>query len=199
MSSKITEKFVWLEIKPQQKFKDDQENQILKIIQYADEFAFFILRNKSEMRLLIRTTDKDENLFGTIDGLTVERIDPPCFEKILTKYLVLKDHFMVPLVDLSKIVKSDIYSKLWQESSSCMMACFVKDQTKKISTVIENKINSLENKMSRKNAVFSSRLKINLVGAKSKLGGHNLYNCVIIFGVDAVLELTELRKEKMIS
>jgi adenosine/AMP kinase len=77
MASKIQEEFVWLELKPQQRFKDDQENQVLKIIQYATEFAFFVFRNKSEMRLIVRTTNKDTNLFGTIDGLTVERIDQP--------------------------------------------------------------------------------------------------------------------------
>ncbi|MDH2907484.1 MAG: hypothetical protein PXX83_05250 [Candidatus Nitrosotalea sp.] len=197
MTSKIQEEFVWLELKPQQRFKDDQENQVLKIIQYATEFAFFVFRNKSEMRLMVRTTDKDRNLFGTIDGLTVERIDPPHFERMITKYLALKNHFMVPLVDLVKIVKSDIYSKFWQESSRCMMACFVQDQTKKISNAIHSKVTSLESRMSKKNAIFSSKRKSDLAGAKSKLTGHNLYNCFIVFGVETTLhEFSELEAEK---
>src|SRR5574337_1135101 len=168
MTSKIQEEFVWLELKPQQRFKDDQENQVLKIIQYATEFAFFVFRNKSEMRLIVRTTDKDRNLFGTIDGLTVERIDPPHFEQMVTKYLALKNHFMVPLVDLAKIVKSDVYSKFWQESSRCMMACFVQDQTKKISNAKNDKVTSLESRMSKKSAVFSSKIKADLVEEKNK-------------------------------
>jgi len=198
MASEIQdEKFVWLELKPQQRFKDDQENQVLKIIQYATEFAFFVFRNKSEMRLIVRTTDKDRNLFGTIDGLTVERIDPPHFERMVTKYLALKNHFMVPLVDLTKIVKSDVYSKFWQESSRCMMACFVQDQTRKISNEIHRKVTSLESRMSKKNAIFSSKRKTDLAGAKSKLDGHNLYNCFIIFGVETTLhEFSELDIEK---
>ncbi|MGI0062598.1 MAG: hypothetical protein ACREBA_09130, partial [Nitrosotalea sp.] len=146
MTSKIQEEFVWLELKPQQRFKDDQENQVLKIIQYATEFAFFVFRNKSEMRLIVRTTNKDTNLFGTIDGLTVERIDQPHFENMVTKHLALKNHFMVPLVDLAKISKSDVYSKFWQESSRCMMACYVQDQTKKISNAIHGKVTSLESR-----------------------------------------------------
>jgi len=188
---------VWLELKPQQRFKDDQENQVLKIIQYATEFAFFVFRNKSEMRMIVRTTDKDRNIFGTIDGLTVERIDQPHFERMVTKYLALKNHFMVPLVDLAKIVKSDVYSKLWQESSRCMMACFVQDQTRKISNAIHDKVTSLESRMSKKNAIFSSKRKTDLVEAKSKLTGHNLYNCFIIFGVETTLhEFSELDIEK---
>ena len=197
MASEIQEEFVWLELKPQQRFKDDQENQVLKIIQYATEFAFFVFRNKSEMRLIVRTTDKDRNLFGTIDGLTVERIDQPHFERMVTKYLALKNHFMVPLVDLAKIVKSDVYSKFWQESSRCMMACFVQDQTRKISNEIHGKVTSLESRMSKKNAIFSSKRKADLAGAKSKLDGHNLYNCFIIFGVETTLhEFSELDIEK---
>ncbi|MHB8603251.1 MAG: hypothetical protein ACYC6W_12330 [Nitrosotalea sp.] len=197
MSSKIQEEFVWLELKPQQRFKDDQENQVLKIIQYSTEFSFFVFRNKSEMRLIVRTTNKDRNLFGTIDGLTVERIDPPHFEQMITKYLALKNHFMVPLVDLAKIVKSDVYSKFWQESSRCMMACFVQDQTRKISNAIHGKVTSLESRMSKKNAIFSSKIKADLAGAKNKLDGHNLYNCFIIFGVETTLhELSELDIEK---
>lgn len=185
MLSKTEEEFVWLELKPQQRFKDDQENQIMKIIQYATEFAFFVLRTKSEMRLIVRTTNKDKNLFVTIDGLTVEPIDRPRFEQMLTKYLVLKNHFMVPLMDLARIVKSDIYSKLWQESSRCMMVCFVQDQTKKISNAIHVKVTSLENRVSKRNVIFSSKIRADLVGAKSKLGGHNLYNCFIVFGVES--------------
>ncbi len=197
MSSKIHEEFVWLELKPQQRFKDDQENQVLKIIQYATEFAFFVFRNKSEMRLIVRTTNKDRNLFGTIDGLTVERIDQPHFERMVTKYLALKNHFMVPLVDLTKIVKSDVYSKFWQESSRCMMACFVQDQTRKISNEIHSKVTSLESRMSKKNAIFSSKRKTDLAGAKSKLTGHNLYNCFMVFGVETTLhEFSELDIEK---
>ncbi|MDE1819071.1 MAG: hypothetical protein KGI19_10770 [Thaumarchaeota archaeon] len=197
MTSKIQEKFVWLELKPQQRFKDDQENQVLKIIQYATEFAFFIFRNKSEMRLIVRTTNKDRNLFGTIDGLTVEHTDKPHFEQMVIRHLALKNHFMVPLVDLAKIVKSDVYSKFWQESSRCMMACFVQDQTKKISNAIHDKVTSLENRMSKKNAIFSSKRKTDLAGAKSKLTGHNLYNCFITFGVETTLhEFSELNMEK---
>ncbi|MHB8547136.1 MAG: hypothetical protein ACYDAJ_10260 [Nitrosotalea sp.] len=197
MTSKIQEEFVWLEIRPQQRFRDDQENQVLKIIQYATEFAFFVLRNKSEMRMIVRTTNKDRNIFGTIDRLTVERIDQPHFERMVTKYLALKNHFMVPLVDLAKIVKSDVYSKLWQESSGCMMACFVQDQTKKISNAIHDKVTSLESRMSKKNAVCSSKIKSDLVGAKSKLVGHNLYNCFIVFGVKTTrYEFSELDIEK---
>ncbi|MGI0092567.1 MAG: hypothetical protein ACREA8_00525, partial [Nitrosotalea sp.] len=197
MTLKIQEEFVWLELKPQQRFKDDQENQVLKIIQYATEFAFFVFRNKSEMRLIVRTTNKDTNLFGTIDGLTVERMDQPHFENMVTKHLALKNHFMVPLVDLAKISKSDVYSKFWQESSRCMMACFVQDQTKKISNAIHGKVTSLESRMSKKNAVFSSKRKADLVGAKSKLDGHNLYNCFIIFGVETTShEFSELYAEK---
>src|SRR5574337_274634 len=197
MTSKIQEEFVWLELKPQQRFKDDQENQALKIIQYATEFAFFVFRKKSEVRMIVRTTNKDRNLFGTIDGLTVEHIDPPHFERMVTKYLALKNHFMVPLVDLAKIVKSDVYSKFWQESSRCMMACFVQDQTKKISNAIHGKVTSLESEMSKKNAIFSSKRKADLAGAKSKLTGHNLYNCFIIFGVETTLhEFSELDIEK---
>ncbi|MDE1832775.1 MAG: hypothetical protein KGI02_10485, partial [Thaumarchaeota archaeon] len=196
MTSKIQE-FVWLELKPQQRFKDDQENQVLKIIQYATEFAFFVLRSKSEMRLIVRTTNMDQKIFGTIDGLTVERIDRPHFEQMTTRYLALKNHFMVPLVGLTKIVKSDVYSKLWQQSSGCMMACFVQDQTKKISNVIHNQVTSLESKMSKKNAVFSSKRKVDLAEAKSKLVGHNLYNCFIIFGVETTLhKFSELDAEK---
>lgn len=183
MTGKISDEFIWLEIKPQQKFKDDHENQIFKIIQYASEFGFFILRNKYEMRLLVRTTNKDENLFGTIDGLAIERVTPPNFGRIVVKQLILKNHFMVPLFDQSNILKSDIYSKMWQEESSCMMACFVHDQTERISNTIHKKINSLENKISKKNVVYSSKVKTNLAGAKSKLG-HNLYNCVITFGIE---------------
>ncbi|MGI0007534.1 MAG: hypothetical protein ACREAR_06015, partial [Nitrosotalea sp.] len=197
MTLKIQEEFVWLELKPQQRFKDDQENQVLKIIQYATEFAFFVFRNKSEMRLIVRTTNKDTNLFGTIDGLTVECIDSPHFENMVTKHLALKNHFMVPLVDLAKISKSDVYSKFWQESSRCMMACYVQDQTKKISNAIHGKVTSLESRMSKKNAVFSSKMKADLAGAKSKLDGHNLYNCFIIFGVETTLpEFPELHAEK---
>jgi hypothetical protein len=104
---------------------------------------------------------------------------------------------MVPLVDLAKISKSDVYSKFWQESSSCMMACFVQDQTKKISNAIHGKVTSLESRMSKKNAVFSSKIKADLAGAKSKLDGHNLYNCFIVFGVETTLhEFPELYAEK---
>ncbi|MGI0093943.1 MAG: hypothetical protein ACREA8_07560, partial [Nitrosotalea sp.] len=95
------------------------------------------------------------------------------------------------------ISKSDVYSKFWQESSRCMMACYVQDQTKKISNAIHGKVTSLESRMSKKNAVFSSKMKADLAGAKSKLDGHNLYNCFIIFGVETTLpEFPELHAEK---
>lgn len=195
MAKKNSQEFVWFELKPQQRFKDDHENQILKIVQYAGEFAFFILRNKSEMRLLVRTTEKDKNLFRTIDGLTTESIDQPQFRRLVAKHLVLKNHFMVPLFDLSQLKKSDVYSKFWQESSSCMMSCFVNDQTKKISDIIHDKVNSLETRLSKKNSVFSNRMKLDLAGAKNKIG-HNLYNCFIIFGVETMREISELQTTK---
>jgi len=197
MSEILGQEFVWLEIKPQQKFEDDKENQILKIIQFASEFAFFIFRDKSFMRLIIRTTDTDMTLFSTIPGLTVEQITKPKFEKMVTKYLALKDHFMVPLVDLAKITKSDVYSKLWQEQSRCMMGCYVVDQTKKISTVIHGKVTSLDRRLSNKNSVFSNKLKSDLAAAKTKLDGHNLYNCFIVFGIErAPYDLVDLQNEK---
>ncbi len=56
---KQEEEFSWLELKPQQKFKDDEENNILKIIQHASEFAFFVFRNKSEMKIIVRTRKND--------------------------------------------------------------------------------------------------------------------------------------------
>ncbi|MHB8602332.1 MAG: hypothetical protein ACYC6W_02775 [Nitrosotalea sp.] len=197
MSEILGQEFVWLEIKPQQKFEDDKENQILKIIQFASEFAFFIFRDKSFMRLIVRTTDTDVTLFSTIPGLTVEQITKPKFEKMVTKYLALKDHFMVPLVDLAKITKSDVYSKLWQEQSRCMMGCYVVDQTKKISTVIHGKVTSLDRRLSNKNSFFSNKLKSDLAAAKTKLDGHNLYNCFIVFGSERTPhDLIDLQNEK---
>ncbi|MDC8453039.1 MAG: hypothetical protein LV477_09045, partial [Candidatus Nitrosotalea sp.] len=65
------------------------------------------------------------------------------------------------------------------------------------SNAIHGKVTSLESRMSKKNAIFSSKRKTDLAGAKSKLTGHNLYNCFIIFGVETTLhEFSELDIEK---
>jgi hypothetical protein len=195
---KQEEEFSWLELKPQQKFKDDEENKILDIIQHASEFAFFVFRNKAEMKMIVRTRKNDQNLFKTIVGISAEPVEKPHFEKMVSKYLTLKNnHSMIPLVDLKSITKSNLYSKLWAEEQCSMMACFVCDQTKKISSKIDRKINTLERRSATKGVILSGRDKAELAAAKQKREGHSYYNCTISFGVEiSTTELSEIQAEK---
>jgi hypothetical protein len=191
------EEFFWLELKPQQKFKDDEENKMYEIIQHATEFAFFVFCTKSEMRMVVRTRN-DQDLFRTIPGVTAEPIPKPHFEKMIIKCLALKSNrSMTPLVDLKKITKSNFYSKLWAEQRGCMMACFVNDDTKRISAVLDRRINTLERRGSTKGIVLSGKEKIELAAAKQRREGHCFYNCTIVFGVQTTKpELSEIRSEK---
>ncbi|MGI0088579.1 MAG: hypothetical protein ACREBI_11575 [Nitrosotalea sp.] len=193
------EEFSWFELKPQQKFKDDEENMILNIIQHASEFAFFVFRDRSEMKMIVRTTN-DQNLFKTIPGITAEPIEKPHFEKMITKYLTLKNNrTMVPLVDLKSITKSNLYSKLWTEQRGCMMSCFVWNQTKKTSSEIDRKINAFERRAATKGVTLSGRDKAELAAAKQRREGHSYYNCTIVFGVQtSAPELSELQAKKRI-
>lgn len=195
---KQEEKFSWLELKPQQKFKDDEENNMLKIIQHSSEFAFFVLRNKSEMKMIVRTRKNDQNLFKTIAGVSAEPVEKPHFEKMVSKYLTLKNnHSMIPLVDLKNITKSNLYEKLWAEGQCCMMACFACDQTKKISSEIDRKINALERRAATKGVTLSGKDKAELAAAKQKREGHSYYNCALVFGVQtSTPELSEIQAEK---
>src|SRR5574337_521020 len=195
---KQEEEFSWLELKPQQKFKDDEENNILKIIQHASEFAFFVFRNKAEMKMIVRTAKNDQNLFKTIPGVSAEPVEKPHFEKMVSKYLTLKNkHSMIPLVDLKNITKSNLYSKLWAEEQCCIMACFVCDQTKKISSKIDRKINTLERRAATKGVILSGKDKAELAAAKQKREGHSYYNCTVLFGVQtSTTELSEIQAEK---
>ncbi|MGI0060899.1 MAG: hypothetical protein ACREBA_00430 [Nitrosotalea sp.] len=191
------EEFFWLELKPQQKFKDDEENMILDIIQHASEFTFFVFRERSEMKMIVRTTN-DQNLFKTIPGITTEPIEKPHFEKMITKYLMLKNNrSMIPLVDLKSTTKSNLYSKLWTEQRGCMMACFVWNQTKKTSSEIDRKINALERRAATKGVTLSGRDKAELAAAKQRREGHGYYNCTIVFGVQtSTPELSELKAKR---
>jgi hypothetical protein len=196
--AKQEEEFFWLELKPQQKFKDDEENNMLKIIQHASEFAFFVFRNKAEMKMIVRTRKNDQNLFKTIAGVSAEPVEKPHFERMVSKYLTLKNkHSMIPLVDLKSITKSNLYSKLWAEQRGYMMACFVCDQTKKISSEIDRKINSLERRAATKGVTLSGKNKAELAAAKQKREGHSHYNCTLAFGVQTgAPELSEIQAEK---
>lgn len=192
------EEFSWLELRPQQKFKDDEENNILQIIQHASEFAFFVFREKDAMKIIVRTRKNDQNLFKTIAGVSAEPIEKPHFEKMITKYLTPKNNrSMIPLVDLKNITKSNVYSKLWAEQRGGMMACFVCDQTKKISSAIDRKINALERRAASKGVTLSGKDKAELAAAKQKREGHSHYNCTIVFGVHTTTcELPGLQDEK---
>jgi hypothetical protein len=196
--TKQEEEFSWFELKPQQKFEDDEEDNMLKIIQHASEFAFFVFRNKSEMKMIVRTRKNDQDLFKTIAGISVEPVEKLHFEKMITKYLTLKNnHSMIPLVDLKNITKSNIYSKLWAEPRDSMLACFVYDQTKKISSEIDRKVNALERRAATKGVTLSGKNKTELAAAKLKREGHSYYNCTISFGVQTgTPELSEIQAKK---
>lgn len=195
---KQEEEFSWLELKPQQKFKDDEENNMLKIIQHASEFAFFVFRNKSEMKIIVRTRKNDQDLFKTIAGVSAELVERPHFGNLVTKYLKMKNNrSFVPLVDLKNITKSNLYSKLWAEQRDSMMACFVCDQTKKISSEIDRKINALEKRAATKGVTLSGKNKSELAAAKQKREGHSYYSCTLVFGVQtSTPALSEIQAEK---
>ncbi len=194
------EKFVWLELKPQQKFKDDGQNKMLEIIQHASEFAYFVFCNNGAMKLVVRTPENNQGLFKTIPGISIEPAKTPNFERMVTKYLTLKNrHSMVPLVDLTTITKSNLYSKLWAEKRGCMMACFMYDNTKKILSEISKKSSTLERQAAAKNVALSSKKKTEIAAANQKRESHSHYNCTIIFGVQVASELSEIqtRKQRM--
>jgi hypothetical protein len=191
------EKFSWLELKPQQKFKDDNENKMLEIIQYASEFAYFVFCNNGAMKLVVRTPENNQGLFKTIPGISVEPTKTPNFERMVTRYLTLKNRrSMVPLVDLKTVTKSNFYSKLWAEKRGCMMACFMYDNTKKILSEISKKSSMLERQAAAKSVAFSSKKKTELAAANQKRESHSHYNCTIIFGVQVASELSEIQTRK---
>ena len=191
------EKFVWLELKPQQKFKDDGQNNMLEIIQHAPEFAYFVFCNNGAMKLVVRTLENSQCLFKTIPGISAEPTKAPNFERMIAKYLTLKNRrSMVPLVDLNTITKSNIYSKLWAEKRSCMMACFVYDNTKKILSEISKRSSTLERQAAAKSAVLPSKKKAEIAAANQKRESHSHYNCTIIFGVQIASELSEIHTRK---
>ncbi|MDE1863721.1 MAG: hypothetical protein KGI33_12565, partial [Thaumarchaeota archaeon] len=183
MTSK--ENFVWLELKPQQKFKDDNENRIFEIIRHASEFAFFVFREDNTMRLVVRTPEDNQNLFRTIPGISVEQTEAPHFGNMVAKYLALKNrHSMAPLIDLKVITKCNIYQKMWQEKKCCMMACFVYNRTKDVASKIDARIKALEGIQNTKGAHLSSKKREELTWSVQKRDGHHAYyNCCIVFGV----------------
>ncbi|MGI0102320.1 MAG: hypothetical protein ACREA7_06970 [Nitrosotalea sp.] len=197
MASK--EGFVWLELKVQQKFRDDNENRIFGIIQHAPEFAFFVFREKDAMRLVVRTTENNQNLFKTIPGISVEQTKTPHFGNMVAKYLVLRNkRSMVPLTDLKVITKSNAYQKMWQEKRDSVMTCFVCNKTKDALSMINAKITSLEGAQNTKGARLSGKKKTELAAATQKRDGHHgYYNCTIVFGVRSTCtELQELQDAK---
>ncbi len=197
MASK--EGFVWLELKVQQKFKDDNENRILEIIQSAPEFAFFVFRERDTMRLVVRTTEENQNLFKTVPGISVEQTETPHFGNMVAKYLVLKNkRSIVPLIDLKIITKNNVYQKMWQEKRDSVMACFVCNKTQDALSMINAKITALESVQNTKGTHFSSKKKKELDSATQKRDGHHgYYNCTIVFGVRSTsAELQEIQDEK---
>ena len=197
MASK--EGFVWLELKPQQKFRDDNENRIFEIVRHAPEFAFFVFHEKNSMRIVVRTQESNQNIFRTIPGISVEQTVAPYFGNMVAKYLVLKNRrSMFPLIDLKVITKSNVYQKMWQEKKGCMMACFVYNRTQHVISKINAKIEALESIQNTKGARLSSKKKDELAAAVQKRDGHHgYYNCCIVFGVrTAAAELQEIQYER---
>ncbi len=193
------EGFVWLELKPQQKFKDDNENRIFQIIQSAPEFAFFVFRENDIMRLVVRTEEGNQDLFKTIPGISVEQTEAPSFGNMVTKYLVMKNkRSMVSLTDLKIITKSNVYQKMWKAEKNCMMACFVCNKTKDALSKINGTIEVLEGVQNTKGARLSGKKKEELTAATQKRDGHHgYYNCCIVFGVQSSsAELHELQEER---
>lgn len=194
-----SEKFVWLELKPQQKFKDDNENKIFEIIKHASEFAFFVLREDDTIRLIVRTPEDNQNLFRTIPGISVEDAGAPRFDKMVAKYLVLKNrHSLVPLIDLKTITKSNVYQKMWHEKKSCMMACFVHNRTENMASKVDARIKALEDIQNTKGARLSSKKREELAAAVKKRDGyHAYYNCCVLFGVKTCsAEPQEMQEER---
>lgn len=174
------ERFTWLELKPQLRFKDDRENNIVGVIQHASEFAFFTIHDRFEMKIIVRTTDRDANLFRIIPGITAEVIRRPVFDKVVAGYLTLSGpKSLEPLVGLDTITRSNMYAKLWSENHTCLMACFAYNNTKHIARLINQKI-KLENRTGKKSVSSKSRAEI---ASAKKRQGHSHYNCTIVFGV----------------
>ncbi|MDE1863035.1 MAG: hypothetical protein KGI33_08995 [Thaumarchaeota archaeon] len=178
--------FVWLELKPQQNFKDDQENQILKIIESASEFAFFVLKKDRAMRIIVRAPANEKTLFWTIQGLTVTEVRFPDFENMVTRYLVLKNKgSLVPLLDPAKLAKSNVYQKMWNREDDSIMACFVCRSTEKCRSEINSKIASLEAFQDSHKGRLPSKKKAELAAARKKQDvNYSYYNCCIVFGME---------------
>lgn len=192
MSSK--ERFAWLELKPQQKFKDDDSKKILDVITRASEFGFFVIRESDKMRIMVRTGKHDLRLFQTISGMSVEKVSAPSFERMFSKYLALKCRSFEPLVDLKAITPGNIYSALWAGRKNSMMACLVRNVSEKFSSKIRRTTRLYDTRSKRKNVVISSRETEENDFAKQRRG-HAHYNCCIIFGVQLDRELSAMKSQ----
>ncbi|MDE1816818.1 MAG: hypothetical protein KGI11_09720 [Thaumarchaeota archaeon] len=180
------DEFVWLELKPQQNFKDDDDNQILKITKSASEFAFFVLKKDDAMRIIIRARASEKDLFRTLRGLTVSEAKIPDFESMVTRYLVQKNKTsLVPLLDPARLEKSDMYQKMWNREHDSIMACFVCKATEKCRSEINSKITSLEAFRDSHKGRLPSKKKAELAAAiKKQDGNYGYYNCCIVFGME---------------
>ncbi len=180
--------FVWLELKPQQNFKDDKENKMLEVIQSASEFAFFVMHKNGTMRMIARVPTTEEGLFSTIAGLSAVRTEMPDLEGMAARYLALKNgKSLVPLLDPARLEKSNVYKKMWNSDRDSVMACFVCNKTEESRNEINNSIVTLENTKLAKGGRLSGRKREEYDWALKKKDGRNgYYNCSIFFAMETV-------------
>lgn len=172
--------FVWLELKPQQKFKDDDKNSIFEIIEHVSEFAFFVICKGCTMRIVVRVGAGEQGIFRTIPGLSAEQTGAPQLENMAARCIAPKGRSIAPLIDLETVTKGNMYQKMWAQRQDSVMACFVSNQTSHILGRIRKKISSLEGAKA-----LTSGKKAELAAAiKKRDGHHGHYNCLIAFGTD---------------
>lgn len=113
---------------------------MLRIIQNADEFAFYIVRIDDRTRIMIKTTDAVAALFQSIRQARVDAIkELPLLQYPISARLKMKKHYAVPL--LQEAMTSLVYNIFEQVKDDCMLACSARyhDESYSISRWITSK------------------------------------------------------------
>lgn len=177
------EKFHWLELRPQQKFRDDSENRMLGILRHVTQFAFFVMCRGGEMRITARVPHGEGGIFKAVPGITAVEAASPDLGNMLAECLVPRGSSLVPLVDPRSVAKGGVYQRIWATRRDSVMACFACDRTRQVLAHLNARIRSLE-RAEKEGAGLSSRNRAELAAAMQKRDGHHsYYYCRIIFGL----------------
>ncbi len=177
---------VWLELRPQQNFQDDDKNIMLDVLGHVTQLAFFVLCRNRQMAMLARIPEGEDAIFRTLPGITTVVSEGPKLGNVIAKSLVPRGRSSaVPLVDLRGVKKGNIYQKLWACRRDCFMACFAYDRTRHVLSSLNARIRSLERTEKAGGEGLSSRNRAELAAAVQKRDGHHsYYYCRVLLGME---------------